>query len=565
MVVSLITGYFRVTAPTQDDMHRCSEQRIENGYQTALPAAGVVNQQVFFNGYLTTVLLTSLTLCLMVHSYRMRRERLRFFVRLGIPGPSPHLIMGNGDLMRNRSLVAIEVMDHWQRLYGQLYGYFIGPKPYVVVSHLDHIHQVLVKEFHNFVNRPSLGMNLRPLTDTLVYLRDQRWKDVRRVISPTFSGRQMRHISSIVNCCVDILIQVVDDQQHGDIEFHGLFQGLTCQVICKTALNSNVECQRDPQNHFLDALRLFFKSGTSRIIDIAIYFPTVKRLMSCLSPCGQFTQSIIDKVQQAIHQHRQNRQQGLEDDKKRHIDMLTLLLESAEASGDDSTNPLDAPRRLDPHGRIHYLLSDEEIVANAWVFLLGGFETTANTLTYCCYLLAKHPHIQQRVYEEIRQHVQIGQDLEFDVLGQLTYLDQVISETLRMYPPVVLMITREVSNDTQIGDYQLPAGINIQIPVWQIHHNPDVWPDPYSFDPDRFLPEAKKDRHPMAWIPFGAGPRGCIGLRFALLETKVALAKILTKYRLVPCQRTEETLTLRVPTVTLNPSENGVWLAVEPR
>ena len=81
--------------------------------------------------------------------------------------------------------------------------------------------------------------------------------------------------------------------------------------------------------------------------------------------------------------------------------------------------------------------------------------------------------------------IQIGQDLEFDVLGQLTYLDQVISETLRMYPPVVLMITREVSNDTQIGDYQLPAGINIQIPVWQIHHNPDVWPDPYSFDPDR--------------------------------------------------------------------------------
>ena len=80
-------------------------------------------------------------------------------------------------------------------------------------------------------------MNLRPLTDTLVYLRDQRWKDVRRVISPTFSGRQMRHISSIVNCCVDILIQVVDDQQHGDIEFHGLFQGLTCRSISHLPLS----------------------------------------------------------------------------------------------------------------------------------------------------------------------------------------------------------------------------------------------------------------------------------------------------------------------------------------
>jgi len=120
------------------------------------------------------------------------------------------------------------------------------------------------------------------------------------------------------------------------------------------------------------------------------------------------------QVQQAINQHRINRVnresgQGT----KQPIDMLTLLLDSAEDGGRSSGGDAeqddrdDAPHRLDPPRRIHYLLSDEEIVANAWVFLLGGFETTANTLTYCCYLLAKHPHIQERVYQEIAHHTRV--------------------------------------------------------------------------------------------------------------------------------------------------------------
>ena len=218
-----------------------------------------------------------------------------------------------------------------------------------------------------------------------------------------------------------------------NIELHSSMDHIG-QVICKTALNTNVECQRDPQNHFLHALRHFFKAGSSRFIDVAVYFPVVKTIISRISPCGQFTQSIVDKVQRrlqsihqsssflvnvfirfaifctqvqhAIDQHRHNGESV--NDKMKHIDMLTLLLDSAAGgSSDDDSHPLDTFHRLNPRRRIHYLLSDEEIVANAWVFLLGGFETTANTLTYCCYLLAKHPDIQQRVYEEIAQHVQV--------------------------------------------------------------------------------------------------------------------------------------------------------------
>lgn len=167
------------------------------------------------------------------HSYMYRRRAFQFFRRLGIPGPQPNLIKGNADKMRDLSLVPIHIMDEWQAEFGDFYGYYIGMKPYVVVKDLDLIQQVLIRDFHKFVNRPAMGIEIRPVINTLVGLRGQRWKEVRRVISPTFSARKMRKINSTINRCVDILVEVVDNhaESQSDIDFYGVFQGLTCQVI----------------------------------------------------------------------------------------------------------------------------------------------------------------------------------------------------------------------------------------------------------------------------------------------------------------------------------------------
>lgn len=176
----------------------------------------------------------------LLRNYIYRRRAFQFFRRLGIPGPNPHLIKGNADKMRNRSLLAVDIMDQWQAEFGDFYGYFIGMKPYVVVGDLDMVQQVLIRDFHKFVNRPSMGIEIRPVINTLVGLRSQRWKEVRRVISPTFSTRKMRKINSTINRCVDILVEVVGKhaENQSDIDFYGVFQGLTCQVIVQhTSLN----------------------------------------------------------------------------------------------------------------------------------------------------------------------------------------------------------------------------------------------------------------------------------------------------------------------------------------
>lgn len=167
-----------------------------------------------------------------------------------------------------------------------------------------------------------------------------------------------------------------------------------------------VDCQRHPEDDFLNSLRQFLKKANNPIIDLAIYFPLIREILAVIcrvaSPCGQFTQSIIDNVQKVIDQRRLARQEGFGVD---HKDILQMLLDAADDrlneqaievdSGGETRSPEVSTLRR------QRLLTDDEIIANAWVFLLGGFETTANGLTYCAYLIAKHPDIQEKIYQEL--------------------------------------------------------------------------------------------------------------------------------------------------------------------
>lgn len=152
----------------------------------------------------------------------------------------------------------------------------------------------------------------------------------------------------------------------------------------------------------------------------------------------------------------------------------------------------------------------------------------------------------------------------YDQLASLPYLDQVICESLRYYPPVVTFVSRHAPEDFQLGGYNLPAGTNILAPVWSIHHDPKIWPDPERFDPDRFSKENKEGRHPMAWLAFGAGPRNCLGRRFGLLETKMALVMLMRKFRMEMGPNTPRELKFAVPTVTLCSAER-IPLRMTPR
>lgn len=185
-------------------------------------------------------------------------------------------------------------------------------------------------------------------------------------------------------------------------------------------------------------------------------------------------------------------------------------------------------------------LSEVEILAQAVIFFLAGYETTASTLSYCYYALALNPDVQETLYNELKSTADENGDIPYETLAKLKYLDAVISETLRLFPPA-LILTREANAEYKLGDtgITLYKGQSIEIPINVLHHSEQFYTNPLQFNPQRFMPENRDRIVPYSYLPFGAGPHNCIGMRFALMEAKLALAKIVQTYKFIPTSSTE--------------------------
>ncbi|CAG2178521.1 unnamed protein product, partial [Oppiella nova] len=189
-------------------------------------------------------------------------------------------------------------------------------------------------------------------------------------------------------------------------------------------------------------------------------------------------------------------------------------------------------------------LTEDEILAQCFLFFVAGYETTATTLSYCTYELALNPTLQDRLYEETKDMFNEKGEMDYSVLSRLPFIDALISETLRNYPPL-LRLEREAMEDIMLGNtgVKIEKGVIAEIPVYAIHHDSDHYPDPFTFNPDRFLPQNRDHIQPYTYLPFGSGPRNCIAMRFALLEVKLALAKMSQQFRVSRVANTDVPVT----------------------
>ncbi|CAL1292656.1 unnamed protein product [Larinioides sclopetarius] len=206
-------------------------------------------------------------------------------------------------------------------------------------------------------------------------------------------------------------------------------------------------------------------------------------------------------------------------------------------------------------------MTEAEIESSAFTVLLAGYETTSTALAYTTYLLAKHQDVQENLYQEIKDLVDKGQKLEYATINKLPYLDKVLNESMRVYPPVHLFTNRYAVEDVQYGDIQIPKGTLIQAPVYLMHHDPDFWSEPEIFDPERF--SSKPNTEGITYLPFGVGPRNCLGMRFAQLEAKLALANLVYKFNIKLDDTQQDNLKILCRIRILAPSE--VRVKLEPR
>ena len=190
--------------------------------------------------------------------------------------------------------------------------------------------------------------------------------------------------------------------------------------------------------------------------------------------------------------------------------------------------------------------------------MVAGYETTSTALAYISYVLATHPDEQQKLQDHIDKYcdstVEHG-TLNYELIADMDYLDMFIRETLRMYPIVPSVINRQNAKEFYIDRIgPIPAGTTLTVDIYSLHFNPDLWGpvDPYTFYPERFATK----RHDLAWIPFGVGPRSCAGMRFALMEIKVALIRLLKIYSLVDCgEKTRQSIEQLEEMIAISPKQ----------
>ena len=180
-------------------------------------------------------------------------------------------------------------------------------------------------------------------------------------------------------------------------------------------------------------------------------------------------------------------------------------------------------------------ITDEMIEAQGMVFLLAGFETTANTLGSLIYHVATHPEVQERIVEEITDNIG-SDDITHENISTLEYLEACIMETLRVNPPAIEHV-RTCVNDCVVNGIKIKKGVRIQMPIYPAHYDPEFFPEPEKYQPERFLKENADNIVPYTWRPFGAGNRVCIGQRFAMMEMKIFLAKFISKFKVIPTEK----------------------------
>ncbi|NWV85739.1 THAS synthase, partial [Dasyornis broadbenti] len=480
--------------------------------------------------------------------------------RVGIRHPPPLPFIGNLLFFRegfweNHTKLITE--------YGPVCGYYIGRQMFVVVSSPEMIKQILVTDFSNFTNRTKPNLISKPMLDSILCLRDDRWKYVRSLLTPAFSDTKLKEMTPLINQACDILLcnlkVYADSGKAFDIQ--RCYNCFTLDVVGSVAFGIEVDSQKNPDDPFVKNCRTFFEMSLFKpLLILILSFPFIMIPLLRIFPNkkqkelnGFFIQTIKNAI---VYRHQQ-------DAAERRRDFLQWMLDSRDAAaGSDVLGPSAAPRQSQAPLPSQTTLTDDEIAGQAFLFLIAGYETTTSTLAFATYLLATNPECQEKVLREVDEFSAKHMVPDYQNVQELPYLDMVIAETLRMYPPA-FRFTREAAKDCVVLGQHIPAGAVIETAVGHLHHNPEFWPEPEKFIPERFTEEAKKERHPFAYLPFGAGPRGCIGMKMGLLETKITLLRILQKFQFKTCPETEIPLQLKSK-ATLGP-KNGVYVMLESR
>jgi cytochrome P450 len=428
------------------------------------------------------------------------------------PGPRGHWLLGNLPAWR------ADILGFYSRCardYGDIVAMRIADRRVALVSHPDGIEEVLATRNRHFVKNFAQRMLAPWLGNGLLLSEGDFWLRQRRLMQPAF---RRERIAFYADHMVSLTHRMLDGWRDGETrDIHRDLTHLTLAIAARTLFDIDVS---DRTNEVTQALLVMLNDFEARfrgMFAIPFWLPTPSNLR--MRRGVRRLRAIIDRM---IAERRQ-----LGSDRG---DLLSILLQARDEEGDG--------------GR----MTDAQLRDEVVTLLLAGHDTTANALTWTWYLLAKHPSAAERLADEVRTIVGDRLPTAAD-LPRLTYTDRVVTEAMRLYPPVY-GFGREAVQDTEVMGYRIPKGWNVVMSQWIVHRDARWFAEPDRFDPDRWADGLAQRLPRYAYFPFGGGPRQCIGNAFAQVEAVLVLATIAAAYHftLDPAHLVEPQ-----PMVTLRP------------
>ncbi|XP_055681823.1 cytochrome P450 6g1-like [Lutzomyia longipalpis] len=469
-----------------------------------------------------------LILCIGVFLWWWQRSARLYWEKYGVSYiAGPPFIGALKDLIMLRKSFAglfLDVYNYKKFKDEPITGVYFFHKPCLIIRHPELIKNILVKDFSSFIDRTISCDPHEDIigTDNLFAVKGQRWKNIRNKVSPVFTTGKLKNLFLLMVDVSKTLEQklqaeIGDEAKEYEVKEFVSFYTTDTVALCAFGVQANSLLDRNADFH--KKAKKTFELNWKRIFSFGscFFFPkfaTWFRIQFFSKETNEFIRSSINYVME----------ERIKSGSKRN-DLIDALIAMREEDSE--------------------LFKGDTLVAQAAIFLVAGYETSSSTTAFVLYELARNPEIQEKVRKDIMDYMAKYGSVQYETIHEMEYLHCVLQETLRMYPslPFLDRVYSPPEGEEKYflepyHSFAIPKGMPIYVPLVALQRDEKYFPNPTEFIPERFSPENRDSINPYCYMPFGAGPRNCIGSRFANLQVKLSLITILRSYRVEATDRT---------------------------
>ncbi|XP_038223021.1 cytochrome P450 6k1-like [Zerene cesonia] len=464
------------------------------------------------------ILLIGVALCVLGWLY-VRWSRVRqYWAQRGVPHLPPHPVMGSLTFLQrqNPGRWMINSYQHFNKT--PYFGAWWFWRPTLIINSPEIARNVLVKDFASFRDRLLGSGTSDPIGHLNIFtVNEPLWSSIRRRLTNIFTAAKLRALQNLLDTKANQLVERIKNTENKTaISLRMLFTDYTSDVIGTAAFGVETKAIVGGECPMRKVTKAFMKFDLYRGIcwSSIFFFPELVDIFR-FTFFPKWATDYFTKVFRLVSEQRRA-QRGRTGETKDLVDALIKLKEESDQNNEG--------------------LTEDTIVAQAAIFLLGGFETSGAALSFALYELAFHPEIQEKMFKELVQIKEQDENDNLDIskLAEAPYFNSVIKEVLRKYSPMG-WLDRIAVQDYKIDDnLTIEAGTPIYVNAIGMHYDENYFPNPLEFNPERFMPENEKNITPFSYLPFGEGPRNCIGKRFGQISVRHALAHVALNYKVKP-------------------------------